>query len=199
MYSKSFLTQSVSAGNRSFLNPGVSSSSVSVDIAGQSTFTNETYLALKTIQELYTFNSAEKTYKNIPTDYTKFLYLYRTVHTTYQSITNPNLRLLFQITEEGLISAINSFGLNTQNIEVLQRNTELQATIEQLITGVNVKPVIKTDSGNVSFQKTFKLAPLFSYYIMLYGMPESGVGFDKEKLSNLLFLMEKNNIDPYAG
>lgn len=198
MYSKSFLTQSVTVTNRSFINPV--GGGTTVDIAGQSAFTNETYLALKAIQELYTFNSAEKTYANIPTDYNKFLYLYRTVHTTYQTITNASLRLLFQITEEGLIGAINSFGLNNLNIGVLQRNSELQTTIEQLISGVNIKPVIKTESGgNVSFQKTFKLAPLFSYYIMLYGMPESGVGFNQEKLSNLLFIMETNNLDPYVG
>lgn len=196
MYSKSLLTQSVSVGNRSFINP---TSSATVDFYGQTTFTNETYLALKAIQQLYTFNSAEKNYENIPTDYNKYLYLYRIVHTTYQRITNASLRLLFQITEEGLLSAINSFDLNYLNTELVQRNSELQTTINQLTSGINVRSVIKTDIGNVSFQKTFTLAPLFSYYIMLYGMPESGVGFNQDKLANLLYIMETNNIDPYAG
>lgn len=197
MYSKSLLTQSVSIGNRSFINPIAGSSGM--DFYGQITFTNETYLALKAIQQLYTFNSAEKNYENIPTDYNKYLYLYRIVHTTYQRITNASLRLLFQITEEGLLSAINSFDLNYLNTELVQRNSELQTTINQLTSGINVRSAIKTDIGNVSFQKTFTLAPLFSYYIMLYGMPESGVGFNQDKLANLLYIMEKNNIDPYAG
>ena len=196
MYSKSFLTQSVTVTNRSFINP---TSSATVDFGGQTTFTNETYLALKAIQEFYTFNLASKTYTNIPTDYNRFLYLYRIVHTTYQRITNTSLRLLFQITEEGLVGAINSFDLNYLNTELVQRNSELQTTIDQLISGVNMRSAIKTDIGNVSLQKTFTLAPLFSYYIMLYGMPESGVGFNQDKLANLLYIMETNNIDPYAG
>jgi hypothetical protein len=197
MYSKSLLTQTVRVGNRSFINPITGSSGVDFD--GQTTFTNETYLALKAIQELYTFNMASKNYENIPVDYNRFLHLYRIVHTTYQRITNASLRLLFQITEEGLIGAIQSFDLNYVNNELVQRNSELQTTINQLISGINVRSAIKTDIGNVSLQKTFTLAPLFSYYIMLYGMPESGVGFNQDKLANLLYIMEKNNIDPYAG
>jgi hypothetical protein len=201
MISKSLLTQSVSVGNRSLTNPMISTATISSSsaVSVNATFTNETYIALKAIQELYTFNLASKTYENIPTDYNKFLYLYRTVHTTYQNTTNPNLRLLFQITEDGLIGAINSFDLNYLNNELSQRNTELQSTINDLISKVNVKTAITSDTGNVSFQKSFTLAPLFSYYIVLYGMPPAGVGFDQEKLSNLLYIMEQNNIDPYAG
>jgi hypothetical protein len=121
------------------------------------------------------------------------------VHATYQNTTNLGLRLLFQITEDGLIGAINSFDLNYLNTELTQRNSELQLTINDFENKVNVKSVLKTDTGNVSFQKSFTLAPLFSYYIVLYGMPAAGVGFDPEKLSNLLYIMEQNNIDPYDG
>jgi len=201
MISKSLLTQSVSSGNRYLTNPMISTATISSSSIGSINpiFTNETYIALKAIQELYTFNSASKTYRNIPTDYNKFLYLYRTVHATYQNTTNLGLRLLFQITEDGLIGAINSFDLNYLNTELTQRNSELQLTINDFENKVNVKSVLKTDTGNVSFQKSFTLAPLFSYYIVLYGMPAAGVGFDPEKLSNLLYIMEQNNIDPYDG
>jgi hypothetical protein len=32
---------------------------------------------------------------------------------------------------------------------------------------------------------------------MLYGLPEAGVGFDQAKLSVLLSILERQNIDPY--
>jgi hypothetical protein len=45
--------------------------------------------------------------------------------------------------------------------------------------------------------QTFQLAPLFRYYIRLYGVPEPGVGFDATKLALILTAMENSGIDPY--
>jgi hypothetical protein len=41
------------------------------------------------------------------------------------------------------------------------------------------------------------LAPLYSYYIYLYGMPAYGVGFDATKLSLLATIMTKYGLNPY--
>lgn len=165
----------------------------------QSNFGLETLSALRAVQEFYTFNMASKQFNKIPTDYDKFLHLFYIIHSKYLSITNPSLRLLFKITEEGLIGALNSYGLNYTTNQMTEENISLKKTIEELLSKVNVQPAFPVSQGNMSIQKTFTLAPLFSYYIMLYGMPERGIGFDQVKLSNLLEVLEKQCIDPYGG
>jgi len=191
MYSKSLFTNSTNL-SRSVVNP------LGLQSSGQIVFSNETLIALKAVQEFYTYNMSTRKYENIPTDYNKFLHLYNIIHTTYRNITNSSLRLLFKITEEGLVGAINSFDLNYLTNDLKVRNIELQKTIDDLIAGKNMTPALKTNIGTMSIHKTFTLAPLFSYYIMLYGMPQAGVGFDQVKLSNLLTVMERQCIDPYS-
>jgi hypothetical protein len=191
MYSKSLLTNNSNLV-KTILNPIGESST-------QNIFSLETLSALRAVQQFYTFNMSSKSYDKIPTDYDKFLHLFHIIHSNYQSITNPALRLLFKITEEGLIGALNSYGMNYTTNQMLDENASLKKTIEDLLSKVNIKPAFPVSQGNMSIQKTFTLAPLFSYYIMLYGMPERGVGFDQVKLSSLLEVLEKQCIDPYDG
>ena len=160
-------------------------------------FSQDTYNAIKAIQEYYTWNLAYQKYTLIPTDYEKFLHLYHTIHTTIGKISNKNLKLLFQITEEGLQGAMNAYGLNYTNTDLVVQNAMLQQKIDDILSGKNVKNAFDKNTGQLKMQKTFKLAPLFSYYIMLYGMPEPGVGFDQAKLAMLLSVLEKYCIDPY--
>lgn len=189
MYSKSLFTAQTNLP-RSIINPvGVSSS--------QLTFSSETMTSLRAVQEYYTWHLSKKTYDKIPTEYTKFLHLFHTVRKTHDKIGNKNLRLLLQITEDGLVGAMNVYGLNYSNIELTLQNTMLQNTIDDILSGKNVKTAFGTNTGQLSIKKTFTLAPLFSYYILLYGMPEQNVGFDQNKLSILLSILEKNCIDPY--
>jgi hypothetical protein len=165
--------------------------------SAQLIFSMETYNALKAVQQYYTFNMANEKYNQIPTDYEKFLRLYNIIHTSYLKISDKNLKLLFQITEEGLTGAMNSYGLNYTTTELTLENAVLRKQIEEILSGKNVKNAFTASNGQLSVRKTFTLAPLFSYYIMLYGMPEAGVGFDQYKLSVLLSVLEKNCIDPY--
>jgi hypothetical protein len=46
--------------------------------------------------------------------------------------------------------------------------------------------------------QTFELAPLFTYYIKMYGIPAPGVGFDPVKLNIVLTALENMGIDPYG-
>jgi hypothetical protein len=191
MYSKSLFNRNVNM-ERSMINPvgipsGGSSYALSADVIR----------AIKAVQEFYTVHLANKTYSKIPTDYDKYLNLYNTVTTSYVKTMDLNLKMLFKITQEGLMGAMNAYGLNFTVTELTLQNTLLQKTIDDLISGVNVKPAIGKNKGNLSVKKTFTLAPLFSYYIMLYGMPAAGVGFDQGKLAVLLSILEKNNINPY--
>lgn len=157
----------------------------------------ETVKALKSVQEYYTMNLANKTYDKIPTEYTKFLRLFHTIRSSYNKAGSQNIKLLLKITEEGLTGAMNAYGLNFTTIETKLQNTMLQQTINDILSGKNVKNAFGNNTGQLSVKKSFTLAPLFSYYILLYGMPEPGVGFDQNKLSILLSIFEKNGIDPY--
>ena len=190
MYSKSLFTRN-SNMERSVINP------VGLAAGTQLIFSLETLNALKAVQQYYTFNLAQQTYEKIPTDYNQFLRLYHVVSTSKAKITNKNLKLLFQITEEGLTGAMNAYGLNYTNIELTMQNNILQKTIDDILSGKNKKNTFGNNTGQFTLQKSFTLAPLFSYYILLYGMPAAGVGFDQDKLSMLLTVMEKNCINPY--
>lgn len=191
MYSKSLFNSNTNMV-RSVVNP------VGIGSANGLVFSLETYNALKAVQQLYTFNLANRTYDKIPTDYDKYLRLYHTVIMTKKKAGgNKNLQLLFQITEEGLTGAFNAYGLNYTVVELTLQNTLLQKTIDDILSGKNVKSALTNTTGQFTIQKSFTLAPLFSYYILLYGMPEAGVGFDQDKLSMLLSILEKHCIDPY--
>lgn len=189
MYSKSLFNRN-SNMERSLINPvGVSSA--------QLIFSQETMNALKAVQEYYTLNLSIKKYDKIPTDYQKFLHLFKIISASQAKINNKNLKLLFKITEEGLMGAMNSYGLNFTATELTLQNNILKQQIDDILSGKNVKSAFGTNTGQLSIKKAFTLAPLFSYYIMLYGLPEHGVGFDQYKLSTLLNILEKHCIDPY--
>lgn len=154
--------------------------------------------SLRTIQTLYTSQLANRNYANIPIDLTKYLKLREIASTAqikYKS--NSALAVLFQITVDGITGTINTYGLNTLNIETQVQNTYLQGVIEEIISGINVTKAFDENVGTLSMSKTFELAPLFRYYISLYGVPEIGVGFDPVKLALVLTALQNSGIDPY--
>ena len=51
--------------------------------------------------------------------------------------------------------------------------------------------------GEFVITKTFKLAAVYSYYIILYGLPAFGVGFDTTKLTLLVDILRRQGIDPF--
>jgi hypothetical protein len=110
---------------------------------------------------------------------------------------NSNLRLLFQIAQDGLAGAVHCRGHATENAELNIRILMLNKKIEDILSGKNEVKAVGNASGKISVTKTFKLAPLYSYYIHLYGMPAYGVGFDPSKLSLLVTILQKYGINPY--
>jgi len=154
--------------------------------------------SLYSIQRLYTVNLANKTYENIPIDFTQYLKLRNVANNAVLKYRdNSALSILFQITVDGITGAINTYGLNTQNTETQVQNLYLQNILQEIINGVNVTKAFHETSGTLSMKQTFQLAPLFRYYISIYGVPEPGVGFDPVKLSLILTAMENSGIDPY--
>jgi hypothetical protein len=192
MYSKSFFSSN-STNIPSMINPlGVSSSQTKTNI-----LSIEAINAIKTIQQYYTFNMASKNYSLIPNDYEKLLRLYNTVSLSYYKVSNSTIKTLLKITQEGLIGAMNTYSLYFTNNELSIENKILQSKIEEILSGVNKITALSSSTGHLTITKSFVLAPLFSYYINLFGMPQRGIGFDQDKISALLSVMDKYGIDPY--
>ena len=154
--------------------------------------------SLYSIQSLYTVNLSNRTYYNIPVDYSQYLKLRNIANTAVLKYRGtPALSILFQITVDGITGAINAYGLNTLNTETQVQNLYLQNILQEIINGVNVTKAFDETSGTLSMKQNFQLAPLFRYYINMYGLPEPGVGFDPVKLSLILTAIENSGIDPY--
>lgn len=197
-----FFNTMVSYSEKSVLNPvgirRVNNATTTV-ITNQTNVTDIELASLKEIEEYYTSNLAGKTYTQIPTDFTRYLKLFDIVNKArikYHS--NTALSLLFQITTEGLTGSMNAFGLNTLNVELEIQNTWYQEQLQQIINGVNVNPAFDQNTGTLSMMQTFELAPLFTYYIKMYGIPSPGVGFDPVKLNIVLTALENMGINPYG-
>lgn len=191
---------------KSMLNPVSGSYGGSIGVAGGGgsanhiSITNLEFESLVSIQKLYTSHLADKTYSNIPVDFVQYLKLRDIANNAVSKYSyNTALSLLFKITVDGITGAINAYGLNTTNTETQVQNIYLQGVLQEIVSGVNVTKAFDDTSGTLSMQKSFQLAPLFRYYISLYGLPAPGIGFDPVKLSLVLTAMENSGIDPYAS
>lgn len=187
MPSKSFFSNNTLNGYSSMINPVIGTNN-GIDINMMNTLTK--------IEALYTSNLSKIKYNLIPSNYDELLHLYNTVNVSYKQTNSPSLKLLLKITGEGLIGSMNAVGLFNAVDGLNQEILFLNSRIEQLLHPVETETLSST-TGNLTLTKTFTLAPLFSIYITLYGMPERGVGFDPDKISNLLIILEKYGIDPY--
>jgi len=187
---------------RSMINPVSAIHPVTSSGGGGNTNISITYAELESlysIHSLYTSNLANKTYANIPVDFSQYLKLRNIANNAVLKYNqNPALSILFQITVDGITGAINAYGLNTLNTETQVQNLYLQSILQEIINGVNVTNAFDETSGTLSMRQDFQLAPLFRYYISMYGLPAPGVGFDPVKLSLILTAMENSGIDPYA-
>lgn len=163
------------------------------------TFTADVERSMRIIQEDYTIHLANQQYANIPTDYARYLQLYGIVQNTLQatSLQNPNLRVLLRITRDGLQGSLRVYDLFYRNVELTVQNAALRTQIQDLIDGVNIKTALES-TGTLCVTRTFTLAPIFSYYILVYGMPKCGQGFDEDKLNLLIPILESNGIAPFS-
>jgi hypothetical protein len=203
-YSKSmFFNNMISYSEKSVLNPvgvrRVNNATTTTIIVNETQVTDAELESLREIEEYYTSNLAGKTYTQIPTDFTRYLKLFDIVNKARIKYNgNTALSLLFQITTEGLTGSMNAFGLNTLNVELEIQNTWYQEQLQQIINGVNVNPAFDQNTGTLSMMQTFELAPLFTYYIKMYGIPLPGAGFDPVKLNIVLTALENMGINPYG-
>lgn len=191
MFSKSFFLSN--ANNiPSMINPlGFSTSggsNVSLSV--------ETLNAIKTIQREYTFNmTSPDKYDNISQDFEKMLRLYGVVTASWKKTTSSNLKTLLNITREGLIGAFYIGGLSIENTDLISKNDDLTSQLNELLPR-DTKIAFATN-GFTANDKPFVLAPIFSYYINTYGMPNEGEGFNIDKLYACISILENLGVKPF--
>lgn len=188
--SKSLMTGAQNT-SKSMVNPVSTSSQQELQFGAELTG------ALNTIQNQYVSKEAAKKYLEIPELMSQYLSLNDTMTASIAKQRNTNLRLLFKIANDGLLGALNSKTLNADNVDLNFQVLMLNKKVDDILSGKNEVVAMGNVQGEISITKTFKLAPLYSYYIYLYGMPAYGVGFDAAKLSLLVAIMNKYGINPY--
>ena len=188
--SKSLMTGAQNT-SKSMVNP------VSTSSQQELQFGAEFVSTLNKIENEYVKNEAMKKYLAIPESMPQYLSLNDTMSIAIGKQRNTNLRLLFQIAADGLLGSLNSKGLSSNNTDLNFQVLMLNAKVADILSGKNDTVAMGNTSGEITITKTFKLAPLYSYYIYLYGMPAYGVGFDATKLSLLVSIMNKYGVNPY--
>ena len=183
----------VKSSSKSLINP------VSTAAQQDLQFSMNTLNILNTISTDYTGNMNMRKYLNIPDDQAAYLMLNDALTAELLRVKNTTLKTLFKITNDGLVGSLHSKELNQQNIDLQLRVAMLQKKNDDILSGKNTHSAIGGDSttGQFEMKKTFKLAPLYSYYIYLYGLPAFGVGFEPAKLTLLSTILKKYGIDPF--
>lgn len=160
--------------------------------------TEENLISFRNVGALYSSKMAEKKYEQIPKDYNIYVDLYVSIDKVKQKLKNNKLLTLIRIVEDALMGAINSYALYGYNISLNLDKVGLKKTIDDILTGKNEKVVeMAQASGQLNITKSFKLAPVFNYYIIIYGMPAYGVGFDPVKINFLVDILKSKGINPY--
>jgi len=193
---KSLFTNTVSYSNsRSLIHPNsMNSGSNDFSLLNASFFKT-----LEFIEKFYGANMANKQYEKIPNSYTNYLEFYMTLQKVIVITKNPQLRVLFQLAQDTLIGAINSYTIYGDNMLLKLDKTNLQKKVNDILSSKNESILeVATATGQLSLKKTFKLAPVFNTYILVYGCPDYGVGFDPSKITFLADLLTKKGINPYA-
>ena len=187
MSSKSLMTSSKNT-SKSIINPVSTSSQQELQFSAPIMF------ALNAIESDYVDKMAKRKYLEIPDSVLDYLSLNDTMLAYIAKQKNTNLRLLFQIATDGMAGALHSKTLSSDNTDLNFQVLLLNTKVEDILSGKNEVKALGENSGEFVITKTFKLSPLYSYYIYLYGMPAYGVGFDATKLYLLRTIMTKYGI-----
>lgn len=201
-YSKSLFTNNtVFSNTRSLINP------ISFAIAGQITgtsqeleFLTQYYMdIIRLIQTDYSSKIASQSYESIPTDFSQYTNLIKEVQDMRTQTTNSSVLLLLQIAEDTLRGAFNSLSLYGDNLFLQLDKADLQKQINDILSDKNLTTTQSSmSSNNMTLTQSFQLAPVFNYYIRIYGAPLQGQGFDPVKIAFLIYTLQQNGIDPYS-
>lgn len=154
--------------------------------------------ALDMIALSYVKNLANRQYPNIPFSEQEYLLLNSIVTNEIAAQTNNNLKKLLHLAIDGMTGSRHGRTLNEDNVDLNLQVLLLNRKVDDILSKKNEVTAMGGTSGEFVITKTFKLAPLYSYYIFLYGMPAYGVGFEPSKLNILAGMLQKYNINPYG-
>jgi hypothetical protein len=152
-----------------------------------------------TIKINYSDPLANKQYQNIPCDLILYLNLLDALTQTKRDScysTNDDVTLLISIVEDALKGAINAYSLNIDVVRLTIDNQYLHDIIHEYMSGKNTVKTAFSAEGGYSILKGFDFAPLFKYYICMYGLPSPGYGFDLGLLKIVYDTMVSGGIDP---
>jgi hypothetical protein len=179
--------------NKSLINPVSTSSQQELQFGTELTNT------LQRIETYYVGKMPPRKYLEIPESVPAFLSLNDVMLSAISKQKNTNLRLLFQIARDGMDGALHCRGHTIENTDLNLRVIMLNKKNDDILSGKNEVKAMGDTCGQFAITKTFKLAPIYSYYIQLYGMPAYGVGFDATKLSLLSTIMQRYGVDPFKS
>jgi hypothetical protein len=146
-------------------------------------FSNTEMDTLSELNSNYIEPLSTKHYDQITNDPTQFLDIYQMLSNIRLHTNDPGVDLLIKITIDGLRGTMNAFGLHVSNIELNLKNLILQKRVDNVLAGINQMNIANSENiGQFQIEQSFSLAPLYSYYIMLFGIPSQKIGFDPAKL-----------------
>lgn len=156
------------------------------------------YNYLTTVEQQYGANLFNGTYEKIPNNYKLYMNLYVSVSNILDSATDYRMIMLMTLVRELLAGAFKSLNIYGSSVLLQADKINLQQQIQDILSNKNVKNIDTVGAtGQLSVTKSFKLASVFNYYIIVYGLPTPGIGFDPIKVSYLAELLKNNNIDPF--
>ena len=147
------------------------------------TITAEQLTALNDIFNSYTSLLANKSFESIPNNYTKYIKILTQLKSI--QIADPNLQLFIQIAENSLTGSMNVGAIYTSYAYNETKVALLNKRIREILSEKNTQHTADNVSGQFTATQTFTMAPIFSYYVYLYGLPDFGVGFDPAKMAFL--------------
>ena len=203
-YSKSLFTNNtVFSNTRSLINPISFAIAVQTIVTGTSQeleFLTQYYIGIiRLIQTDYSSKIANQTYESIPTDFSQYTNLVKEVQEMRSQTTNASVLLLLQIAEDTLRGAFNSLSLYGDNLLLQLDKADLQKQVADILSDKNVTSIQSSMStNNMTLTQSFQLAPVFNYYIRIYGAPLQGQGFDPVKVAFLIYTLQENGVDPYS-
>lgn len=187
-------TSVTTSASRPIYNPVIGlDSSTSCELA---LIDNKNYNLLYTIEKSYGENMLNKTYEKIPNSYEEYIVLYNEVVLIINTCSDKRMLILLKIVKDALVGAINSYAVYGENISLLYDKSNLQTTINSILSGKN-EHTVATATGQIGIVKNFKLANVFNAYLVIYGMPAAGVGFDPIKINFLAQTLKSHGVEPY--
>ena len=185
---------------RSTINPVQDSfSETKVSTNPLDSITDDYLKVLDTVKYVYGDRMADREYENIPRSQEEFIDLLANLKDLKDERSETDFKLLIEIAEAALIGAYNSLALYGENIVTAADKVRLEKKVDTILSEANRATTISSAKMTNSFTITqnVKLAPIYNYYILIYGVPAADEGFEPEKLSFLSDILIEKGIDPY--